>query len=73
MKKGILILCAVLFVATGTLAGPAQYQVTGPVLEVRDDAIVVGQREVRLLMTRLPVAGISLGSGNGFYTMHAAD
>jgi hypothetical protein len=41
MKKSVLILCAVLFLSTSVLAGPAQYQVTGPVLEVRDDAIVV--------------------------------
>ena len=41
MKKSVLLLCAVLFLSTAALAGPAQYQVTGPVLEVRDDAIVV--------------------------------
>ena len=40
MKKIVLILCAVLFLSAATFAaGPAQYQVTGPVLEVRDDAI----------------------------------
>jgi hypothetical protein len=27
--------------STSALSGPAQYQVTGPVLEARDDAIVV--------------------------------
>jgi hypothetical protein len=41
MKWSVLTLCAVLFLSTPTLAGPAQYQVTGPILEVRDDAIVV--------------------------------
>jgi hypothetical protein len=41
MKKSVLILSTVLFLFTSALAGSAQYQVTGPVLEVRDDAIVV--------------------------------
>lgn len=41
MKRSVLIFCAVLFWSTAALAGPAQYQVTGPVLEVRDDVIVV--------------------------------
>jgi hypothetical protein len=42
MKKMLLIVCAVLFVASLAFAGaPKTYQVTGPVLEVKDDLIVV--------------------------------
>ena len=42
MKKTLLIACAVLLVASLALAGgPKTYQVTGPVLEVKDDLIVV--------------------------------
>jgi hypothetical protein len=42
MKKTLLIVCAVLLVASLAFAGaPKTYQVTGPVLEVRDDLIVV--------------------------------
>ena len=42
MKKMLLIVCAVLLVASLVFAGaPKTYQVTGPVLEVKDDLIVV--------------------------------
>jgi len=42
MKKTLLIVCAVLLVATLAVAGaPKTYQVTGPVLELKDDVIVV--------------------------------
>ncbi len=42
MKKMLLIVCAALFVASLAFAGaPKTYQVTGPVLEVKDDLIVV--------------------------------
>ena len=42
MKKMLLIVFAVLFVASLAFAGaPKTYQVTGPVLEVKDDLIVV--------------------------------
>ena len=42
MKKMLLVVCAVLFVASLAFAGaPKTYQVTGPVLEVKDDLIVV--------------------------------
>jgi hypothetical protein len=77
MKKGVLILCAVLFVATAALAGPVQYQVTGPVLEVRDDAIVVQKGNEKWEIARdkaTNVAGdLKVGSKvTVFYTMHAA-
>jgi hypothetical protein len=42
MKKTFLIVCAVLLVASLAVAGPPNtYQVTGPVLELKDDVIVV--------------------------------
>ncbi len=42
MKKMLLVVCAVLLVASLAFAGPPKtYQVTGPVLEVKDDLIVV--------------------------------
>ncbi len=42
MKRMLLIVCAVLFVASFAVAGPPNtYQVTGPVLELKDDMIVV--------------------------------
>ena len=42
MKKTLLFVCAVLLVASLAFAGgPKTYQVTGPVLEVKDDVIVV--------------------------------
>ena len=42
MKKMLLVVCAVLLVASlAFAAGPKTYQVTGPVLEVKDDLIVV--------------------------------
>ena len=42
MKKTLLIVCAIVLVASFALAaGPKTYQVTGPVLELKDDLIVV--------------------------------
>jgi len=42
MKKVLIIVCAFMFVATVALAaGPKTYQVTGPVLEIKGDVIVV--------------------------------
>jgi len=42
MKKVLILVCAFMFVATMALAaGPKTYQVTGPVLEVKGDVIVV--------------------------------
>ncbi len=42
MKKVLVLACAVVFVASlAFAAGPKTYQVTGPVLEIRDDVIVV--------------------------------
>ena len=42
MKRTLLLLCAVLLVASLAFAGaPKTYQVTGPVLELTDDLIVV--------------------------------
>jgi hypothetical protein len=42
MKKCLIFVCALLFVATVAFAaGPKTYQVTGPVLEVKGDVIIV--------------------------------
>ncbi|HPK53369.1 MAG TPA: hypothetical protein PK114_02850 [Smithellaceae bacterium] len=42
MKKVLIMVCVFLFVAAVAFAaGPKTYQVTGPVLEVKDDVIVV--------------------------------
>ena len=42
MKKTLLIVCVIVFAASLAFAGaPKTYQVTGPVLEVKDDLIVV--------------------------------
>lgn len=42
MKKVLILACAFMFVATiAFAAGPNKYQVTGPVLEIKGDVIVV--------------------------------
>jgi len=42
MKKILVFVCAILLVASlAFAAGPKTYQVTGPVLELKDDIIVV--------------------------------
>ena len=42
MKKTLLVVCAIVLVASlAFAAGPKTYQVTGPVLELKDDLIVV--------------------------------
>jgi hypothetical protein len=42
MKKALFVVCAVVLAASlAFAAGPKSYQVTGPVLELKDDLIVV--------------------------------
>jgi hypothetical protein len=42
MKRILILVCAFMFVATMVFAaGPKTYQVTGPVLEIKGDVIVV--------------------------------
>ncbi len=77
MKRSVLILCAVLFLSTSALAGSAQYQVTGPVLEVRDDAIVVQKGNEKWEIARdktTQIAGeLKVGAKvTIFYTMQAS-
>jgi predicted acyltransferase (DUF342 family) len=77
MKRSFLILCAVLFISTVALAGPAQYQVTGPVLEVRDDAIVVQKGNEKWEIARDKATSISGDLKVGakvtiYYTMQAS-
>lgn len=46
MKRTLLLVCAALLVASLAFAGPPKtYQVTGPVLELKDDVIVVQKGE----------------------------
>jgi hypothetical protein len=76
MKRGILIICAVVFFSTVAFAGAAQYQVTGPVLEVTDKAIVVQKGKEKWEIARDKATAISgdikVGSKvTVFYTMHA--
>jgi peroxiredoxin family protein len=59
------------------LAGPAQYQVTGPVLEVRDDVIVVQKGTEKWEIARDKATAISGDLKVGakvtvFYTMQAS-
>lgn len=77
MNKSVLILCAVLFLSTSALAGPAQYQVTGPVLEVREDAIVVQKGTEKWEIARDKATAISGDLKVGakvtvYYTMQAS-
>jgi len=77
MKKCILIVCAVVFFSTMALAGPAQYQVTGPVLAVTDNAIVVqkGNEKWEIARDKATVISGDLKVGSKvtvFYTMDAA-
>lgn len=77
MKKSIFILCAMVFFAGVALAGPVQYQVTGPVLEVRPDLIVVKKGNEKWEIARdkdVAIQGdLQVGSKvTIFYTMQAS-
>jgi RNase P/RNase MRP subunit p29 len=76
MKRCVLIICAVVFFSTLAFAGPAQYQVTGPVLEVTDNTIVVQKGKEKWEIARDKATTISgdlkVGSKvTVFYTMQA--
>jgi hypothetical protein len=77
MKKSVLILCAVLFLSTAVIAGSAQYQVTGPVLEVRDDTIVLQKGDEKWEIARdkatTIVGDLKVGAKvTIYYTMQAS-
>ena len=77
MKKSILVLWAILFLSTTVLAGPAQYQVTGPVLDVRDGAIVIQKGNEKWEIARDKATSISGDLKVGakvtiYYTMQAS-
>lgn len=77
MKRSILVLCAILFLSTSAVAGPARYQVTGPVLEVREDVVVVQKGNEKWEIARdktTQIAGeLKVGSKvTIFYTMQAS-
>jgi hypothetical protein len=53
MKKTLLIVCVIVFVASlAFAAGPKTYQVTGPVLELQNDLIVVQKGKDRWEIAR---------------------
>jgi len=77
MRKSILVLCAILFLSTTVVAGPAQYQVTGPVLEVREDVIVVQKGTEKWEIARdkatIIVGNLKVGAKvTIYYTMQAS-
>jgi len=77
MRKSILALCAILFLSTAVLAGPTQYQVTGPVLEVSNNVIVVQKGNEKWEIARdkaTTIAGdLKVGAKvTVFYTMQAS-
>ena len=76
MKKCALILCLAFFCSSAALAATVKYQVTGPVLEIRDDVIVVQKDNDKWELARdktTVVAGdLKVGSKvTVFYTMQA--
>jgi hypothetical protein len=78
MKKVIVLVCAFIFVATAAFAAsPKKYQVTGPVLEVNADTIVVqkGQDKWEIARDAATVVTGDLKVGSKVtieYTMKAA-
>jgi hypothetical protein len=77
MKKIALLVGVVLFLCSSAMAGPAHYQVTGPVLEVRDDTIVVQKGTEKWEIARDKATNISGDIKVGakvtvFYTMQAS-
>jgi len=77
MKKCVLVLCTVLFLFTSALAGPAQYQVTGPIIELRDDTIVLQKGDEKWEIARdksTAIAGdLKVGAKvTIYYTMQAS-
>jgi hypothetical protein len=77
MKRYLLVLCVIVFFSTVAFAGPVQYQVTGPVLEVTDTTIVVqkGNDKWEIARDKATVISGDLKVGSKvtvFYTMQAA-
>jgi hypothetical protein len=76
MKKCILVLCLAVFYSSVAFAATVKYQVTGPVLEVRDDAVVVQKENEKWEIARDKATSITgdlkVGSKvTVFYTMQA--
>ena len=60
MKKVLLFACVmVLFAAVVFAAGPKSYQVTGPVLEITDDVIIVKKRMNKWELPKSAVISLS--------------
>jgi hypothetical protein len=76
MKRGMLAVVALLLYASVAIAGPKSYQVTGPVLEVKDDLIVIQKGSEKWEIARdkdTKITGdLKVGSKvTAFYTMKA--
>ncbi|HOC58423.1 MAG: hypothetical protein KBA28_10995 [Syntrophaceae bacterium] len=77
MKKVLVLVCAFVFIATLAFAGQKTYQVTGPVLEMKGDVIVVKKGnenwEVNKSATTKVTGDLKVGSKVTIeYTMTAA-
>ncbi|HIJ80903.1 MAG TPA: hypothetical protein HPP76_04260 [Desulfuromonadales bacterium] len=76
MKRGLIAVCAVLLFASVAVAAPKSYQVTGPVLEVKDDLVIVQKGSEKWEIARdkdTKITGeLKVGSKvTVFYTMKA--
>jgi hypothetical protein len=78
MKKFLVVVMSIAFFASAVFAaGPLQYQVTGPVLELKDDVIVVQKDNEKWAIARdkstKVIGDLKVGSKvTVFYTMTAA-
>ena len=79
MKRCLAVLFLIGFLATAAFAaGPKEYQVTGPVLEVKDDAVIIakGKEKWEIALDKVTkVTGGDLKVGSKvtvYYTMKAA-
>jgi hypothetical protein len=77
MKKRGLILGAVLFWSAAALAEPARYQVTAPIVEVRDDTVVLQKGNEKWEIAREKatsvVGNLKVGATvTVYYTMQAS-
>jgi len=76
MKRGMLAVVALLLYASVAIAGPKSYQVTGPVLEVKDDLIIIQKGSEKWEIARdkdTKISGdLKVGSKvTAYYTMKA--
>ena len=77
MKKAALILCALLLFSAQVSAGPALYQVTAPVIEIREDAVILQKGNEKWEIARdkatIIVGNLKVGAKvTIYYTMQAS-